>query len=317
MLKRSSSFSVRRPVLLTILISACVLSVFSSCSGPANLKIGTDTPAGGGGGGQKPTDDNTPQVVTIDDQFALAFNELQWHRRSVELALNPTSVAPRLGCLTAVQTPVFLSFLTLTFDCKRTSDDADSRAGRRFELNGDLIFSGGAGDFSVDADVLTLKTFALAPTERQVGLAEIARHLKLVGTAPTYRAGGDSTFTGGVPKLSGRLGEKWQSLFQASFDVSSVPETIAKGSFLTLSYSGEAAKDTLQKTQLLKLVADSPIHFALSADGFCLRPIGSFSWTLGQGGNANRGTLIATNQGFKRSDAGGVFRAWGPRCLEH
>jgi hypothetical protein len=276
-----------------------------------------------------------PAVTTENDVFITAFNEIAWSRQAAALSINPPSLSSQEGCV--LHKPLKgVRFLYDSYDCKRESDDSDLALGRRHELSGALTYSLDRGFYEISgtfsSHIFALKT-AKTP-ETLISQGSITRDVQIL--APTgvsglsnsdsgqlktsiYKQSSTANYAGDVAQDSQRQPENWQAKFDGSLTATTaLPLTMIVGSGLTFSYTPEADAGIKRAPQTLELTATSDILFVAtgSLNGSCLRPVGTFSWTMGVAGAPPKvGTLTTTAAGYLRSDEKDVH-AWGKRCLE-
>jgi hypothetical protein len=268
-----------------------------------------------------------PQISTMDDQIGLAFGEIGWTRQSAALSVNPPNLSSHEGCVTRMPLQG-IRFLMESFDCKRVSDASDTQPNRRFEINGSQSYTLQRGSYEVDG-ALTTHIYTQANPTKLLSQGLINRKLEI--DAPTgapgradlnpvdlksavYKASSTTTYLGDVAQDSKRLPEAWTATFDGSFlSGVSQPLTVLSGASVSLSYTPEAEENAKRTSQVITLVATSDISFV--ANGSCLRPVGTFAWTMGQDAAASTVVLTASATGYTRADDKSTH-LWGKRCLE-
>ena len=315
--------------------SLLVLSSLTGCSGKKASAFPTN---------QSPTipkDTKTqPAIVTANDQLLVAFNEIGWARQSASLAMNPPNLSSQENCV--LHKPLQgVRFLYDYYDCKRESDESDMAIGKRHELSGSLSYSLARGLYQItgafSSHIYSLKT----PTTEEILISQgsLTRHIQII--APTgvdgiatrdpsmlassvFKESATVTYSGDVAQESKSQPELWEAKFDGSLmATASLPLSMVAGTTMNLTYKPEAdaAIGAKRPVQIVELTATSDITFTLSsvANGSCLRPVGTFNWTIGRGTSANpvtkSGSLTATAAGYTLS-TDTILHVWGRRCLE-
>lgn len=306
--------SSRLPGILVLTLTALI----AGC-GPAPAKVGI---AGGGGfgGGSKIQKGTEPTpALTENEQLTLALGELQWMNQGAANLLKAGAVTHREGCVTYRATQKVSPFLMTDYNCIRMSDASDSKADRSFKLSGTLSHMKTLARLWLDGTLQA--TITDTKSNAVVGFSQVARAVGITLPAdttaePVYPLTATATSIADVAAESSRFGEEWTYEFKGAVDAAQAPATLKANSAFQFVYKPEttATKDGSRRTQTMVLVATTDISFV--KNGSCLRPVGSFAWTIGTGTDARKGTLVATSAGFTRSDETGVSHAWGLRCLE-
>ncbi len=317
------------PRLKKLLIATFALALSSGCSSKKPVAfVVTDGPRISKG------TKTQAAAATETDEFMIAFNEILWSRQVSSLAINPPSLSSKEGCV--IHKPLKgAHFLVDVYDCRRESDYSDMALSNRHELLGNLYYSINRGFYDLSgtfsSHIYSLKT-PLNP-ETLISQGSLTRSIQIV--APTGVLGAEDTdssvlkttvykessitnYAGDVAQESKRLPETWQARFVGGVTVTSaVPLTMIAGSGLVFSYTPEAEEGAKRQAQTIEFTATSDVSFVSNgvSNGSCLRPVGSFNWTIGVGSAAKSGTLTASVAGYKRSDEPSL-RAWGKRCLE-
>lgn len=304
----------------------------AACAGKQNNQY--IMPGGGGQNGpsQISKDTKTQAAVnSIDDQFNLALNEIGWTRQHAALALNPPTLSSKEDCVTHMPSRnKSRAYLSDSYTCARDSDASDSIQNREYDFSGSTYYALQGLIYHVNGSYQS-KIYTQAVPPVLVAHAVINRDMMIAapsgvtGTPDSsdvdlasslFSVSSHTTYSADVPAQSNHKPESYDLKYQGGFQSStSQAVTFVQGGALTFAYTPEIDPTTTKSTsQTLKLTATSNITFTETSDG-CLRPVGTFSWTMGQGGAATAGTLTATATGYTRSDVG-TATAWSKRCLQ-
>ncbi len=306
-------------------VSKCLMIfaalTFVGCSGvdPNKVQITPGAPETPEEKASKPN----PQVSSDNDLFLLAFSELGWGRAELDLAKNRPNRKETQGCIT--NNPINQQSLTSDYACTRMGDDADGKTvPRRFDFAGKLIYSTKPNSYLVST-LGSMKTtvYVLAPvrevahnwTTRTTEFGLPAARLA-AGAAAVYPAKGLTTFLGSSD-TAGITPENWTANLDGKYvgQANNAPSTLAAGSKINLVYNSElVAPAKTARSSSVTLTSVGEIQFVKS--GNCLRPVGTFAWTLGEGDGATSGLLEASAQGYTLDVEGAAIQWWGPRCLE-
>lgn len=306
---------------VTVCLTISAASSLIGCSGvdPNKVQITPGAPPTPEEKASKPN----PQVSSDNDLFLLIFNELGWSRAELDLAKSRPTRKETLGCIT--NNPINQQALSSDYACSRMGDDADGKTvPRRFDFAGKMIYSTKTNSYLVST-LGSMKTtvYVLAPvrevahnwTTRTTEFGLPAARLAL-GAVAAYPAKGLTTFTGSSD-TAGDTPENWTSNLDGEYigQANGAPSTLAAGSKINLVYNSElSAPAKTPRSSSLTLTSAGEIQFVKS--GNCLRPVGTFAWTMGEGDGATSGLLEASAQGYTLDVKGATIQWWGPRCLE-
>lgn len=296
MIRLTRVFATAQKVVFALLLGVAV----SSCGAP--IKTAIDREKG------DPKDDGnskvTPQVGSDSDLFAVAFREIGWSHEALRRSrTRPTE--RQIGCIT---NSVNGTILRSTYSCTRISDDSDlTKTPVRYITNGTVTYTDqqSPSQFMITSD-LSIDFFQISPAI-SLGRAIYHRdfwfqHLSS-SDSTTYPGSGDSTY-------AAKGGENFTGKFVGTYTGNSLNEDLIlkAGSRQSLRYGSGSSS----LREAVQIVAMTDVKFI--TNGNCLRPVGTFNWTLGET-NPTGGQLMATADGFKRGGDTAVT-PWGTRCLE-
>jgi hypothetical protein len=301
---------------LTVLASAVLLQ---AC-GPANEVEVQNRPARPAGI-QKGTEP-VSTIASNDDLYLLAFTELGWNLRSTEISIDKISRNEQDGCIAYRRVDGSGIFATAQFNCTSTVAVSGSNPTHRKTITGRETYSE-ASDRSafISMNSSFEQSLHQITNRKLVGLGSLTRALRVTRPALGQGSGEypfnfSSSYSGKVAEESDRLGETWASTIEGEFTTSRASgDRISAGTQISLKYVPERPRqEKANKTINIQITATSDVTFVPA--GSCLRPVGSFRWTLARAGSTSSGTLTTSLNGVLLSNAGGETIPWGTSCLE-